>query len=225
MHKYNVKKCTSVGMDEGLLIVCLQPYPDLYTLPKLRWLNDKYLTYRDRQRVKLAAMEYARLESRLKLSMSDGYTADKGITPAQLRSRLISGRSEWTYFTDPSQCLEDMEMEELKAESKAKDDTLERLVSIWDLFGNPVKYIGYDKDATKLEGESEEESGGESDEDDKDDEEDGDDDGDDGGSDHNDGSEGIDNDAIDNDSEDGTDDGDDADLSNTYPWKSREKPF
>lgn len=219
VHKYNVKKCTSVGMDEGLLIVCLQPYPDLYTSPKLRWFNDKYLTYRDRQRVKLAAMEYARLESRLRLSMDDAYTAENGITPTQLQSRLISGRSEWTYFTDPSQYLEDMEMEESKAVSKAKDDTLERLVSIWDLFGNPVKYIGYDKDATQLEGESEEESDEESDDDDKGDEEGSDD----GGNDHNDGNQCIDNDTIDNDSEDDTDDGDDAGLSDTYPWHSREK--
>lgn len=48
VRKYNVEKCTGVGMDEGLLIVRLRPYPDLYSSPKLTWLNNLYLNYQDR---------------------------------------------------------------------------------------------------------------------------------------------------------------------------------
>lgn len=158
VHKSNLDKCTRVGIDQGLLIVRLQPYPDLVTSRKLPWLNNRYLTYRDRQRVKLAAMEYARLESQGKLFIGNGYDGERGLRPVPLQWGLCSGKGA-IYCTDPSQYLRPKLKPKVKGvEAKAGTETnravkdgnkLERLISIWDLFGNPLKYVGHGRDASK----------------------------------------------------------------------------
>jgi hypothetical protein len=46
-------------MDKGAVLLRLSPYPDLFTVPGLGWVNSLYLTYGDWQRWKAVAGVYA----------------------------------------------------------------------------------------------------------------------------------------------------------------------